>query len=140
MTIYIYIYMYVCVCMPNPSTRAGCVTRSIFNRSFTDLNSECPSPRPVDISKVKETSLPNYLPKAGRRIFGYILFRRVLALWKNTNRFIQVSRSSLRVYFLALHHDLLFTLIITNMLSLSTKGKRNNSHDSISTHDSTYLY
>ena len=32
---YIYIYIYMCVCILNPSTQAGCDTRSIFKWSLT---------------------------------------------------------------------------------------------------------
>ena len=37
---YYYYYYYCCSYLPNPSTRAGYDTRSIFKRSLTGLNSE----------------------------------------------------------------------------------------------------
>ena len=64
----------------NPSPWAECDIWSIFMRSMTCLNSK--------ISYVKEPSLSNYLPIAGRRIVGFIPFPRVLALYE-----IQTSSS-----------------------------------------------
>ena len=62
----------------NPSARAGYDTRSIFNRSFTGLNSEFSFSKTSCLTKAEETSLPNYLLIAGGRIIGFIPFPRVL--------------------------------------------------------------
>ena len=66
----------------NPSARAGYDTMSIFERILTGLNSEFSfsfslTSRPT---KAEEPSLPDYLPIAGGRIFGFIPFSRVLVL------------------------------------------------------------
>ena len=66
--IYIYIYIYVCVCVcvcVNLSVQARYDTRSIFKRSLTDLNSEFSFSLNGCHTKVKESSLPYYLPIAG---------------------------------------------------------------------------
>ena len=57
-----------------PLRSAGYDTRSIFKRSLAGLNSE------FSFSKAEEPSLPYYLPIAGGRIIGFILFPRVLVL------------------------------------------------------------
>ena len=61
------------------------MSQPIFKRSLTGLNSEfsfswtgCPT-------KVKEPSLPDYLPVTGDRIVGFIPFPKELALYENTN-------------------------------------------------------
>ena len=68
--------MYV---LTNPSAQVKCDTRSIFKWNLTGLNSEF-SFEIVFYTKVKELSLPNYLPIAGGRIVGYIPFPKVLML------------------------------------------------------------
>ena len=64
----------------NPSARAGYDTRSIFKRSLTGLNSEFSFSSTSCLNRAEEPSLPYYLPIAGRRIFGFIPFPRVLVL------------------------------------------------------------
>ena len=64
----------------NPSTRAGYDTRSIFKWSLTGLNSEFSFSLTSCLTKAEEPSLPYYLPIAGGRIIGFILFPRVLVL------------------------------------------------------------
>ena len=66
--------------LPNPSARAGYDTRSILKRSFTGLNSEFSFSSTSCLTKAEEPSLPYYLPIAGGRINGFILFPRVLVL------------------------------------------------------------
>ena len=66
--------------LPNPSTRAGYDTRSIFKRSLTGLNSEFSFSLTCCLTKAEEPSLPYYLPIAGGRIIGFIPFPRVLVL------------------------------------------------------------
>ena len=66
--------------LPNPSTRAGYDTWSIFKRSLTGLNSEFSFSLTSCLTKAEEPSLPYYLPKAGGRIIGFIPFPRVLVL------------------------------------------------------------
>ncbi len=62
----------------NPSARAGYDTRSIFKRSLTEFSFSLAS----CLTKTEEPSLPYYLPIAGGRIIGFILFPRVLVLWE----------------------------------------------------------
>ena len=66
--------------LPNPSTRAGYNTRSIFKQSLTGFNSEVSFSLTSCLSKAEEPSLPYYLPIAGQRIIGFIPFPRVLVL------------------------------------------------------------
>ena len=65
---------------PNPSTRAGYDTRSIFKRSLAGFNSEFSFSWTSCLTKAEEPSLPYYLPIAGGRIIGFIPFSRVLVL------------------------------------------------------------
>ena len=66
--------------LPDPSTRTGYDTRSIFKRSLTGLNSEYSFSKTSCLTKAtEEPSLP-YLPIAGGRIIGFIPFPRVLVL------------------------------------------------------------
>ena len=64
----------------NPSAQAGYDTRSIFKQSLTSLNSEFSFFYTSCLTKAEESSLPYYLPIAGGRIIGFILFPRVLVL------------------------------------------------------------
>ena len=66
----------------NPSTWAECNTRSILKQSLIGLNSEFSFFWTGCRTKVKEHSLPYYLPIAGGRIIGFIPFSRVLVLWE----------------------------------------------------------
>ena len=59
-----WVCVFVCV-YTYPTARAGCDTRSIFIRSLTGLNSEFSFPLTGCHTKVKEPSLPNYLPLTG---------------------------------------------------------------------------
>ena len=68
------------VLFTNPSARAGYDTRSIFKRSLTGFNSEFSFSYTSCLTKAEEPSLSYYLPKAGRRIIGFIPFPRVLVL------------------------------------------------------------
>ena len=61
---YIYIYIYI----PNPSAWTGCDRRSIFQRILRDFNSEFSFSKNSCHTKIKEHSLTNHLPVAGRRI------------------------------------------------------------------------
>ena len=65
--------------LPNPSDRAGYDTRSIFKRSLLVWIQSFPSPRLVASPRLKNL-LPYYLPIAGGRIIGFMLFPRVLVL------------------------------------------------------------
>ena len=58
----------------------GCVTRSIFKWSLTSLTLEFSFSETGCLTKAKEPSLPNYLPKAGGRIIGFILFPIIVVL------------------------------------------------------------
>ena len=84
--IYIYINMHLnthnhnYIYLPNPSTRAGYDTRSIFKRSLTGLNSEFPYSSTSCLTKAEEPSPSYYLPIAGGRIIGFIPFPRALVL------------------------------------------------------------
>ena len=88
--IYIYIYIYIFIYiyylyvyisyLPKPSPRAGYDTSSIFKRSLTGLNSEFSFSWTSCLTKAEEPSLFYYLPIAGGRIIGFILFPRVLVL------------------------------------------------------------
>ena len=62
------------------AVQVGYVTRSIFKRSRTALNSEFSFSLTGCLNKAKESSLPYYLSVAGGRIVGFIPFPRVLAL------------------------------------------------------------
>ena len=73
--IYIYIYIYT-----NPSTRAGCDTKSIFKWGSTGLNSEFSFCYSSCLTKAEEPSLPYHLPIAGGRITGFIPSPRVLVV------------------------------------------------------------
>ena len=64
----------------NPSSRVGYDTRSVFKRSLTGLNSEFSFSQTSCLTKAEEHSLPYYLPIAGGRITGFILFPRILVL------------------------------------------------------------
>ena len=64
----------------NPSAQAGYDTRSIFKQSLTGLNSEFSFSYTSCLTKAEELSLSYYLPIAGGRIIGFILFPRVLVL------------------------------------------------------------
>ena len=61
----------------NPSARTGYVTRSIFKRSLTGLNSEYSFSETSCLTKAEEPSLSYYVPIAGGRIIGFIPFSRV---------------------------------------------------------------
>ena len=64
----------------NPSTQTGCDTRLVFKQRLTGLNSEFSFSKIGCHTKVKEPSLPYYLPIASGSIIGYIPFPWVLAL------------------------------------------------------------
>ena len=64
----------------NLSARAGYNTRSICKRNLTGLHSEFSFSKTNCLTKAEETSLPYYLPIAGRRIIGFIPFPRVLVI------------------------------------------------------------
>ena len=66
----VYVCVHVCLCiyLPSPSSWEDCDTRSIFKRSFTDLNTEFSFSLNGCNAKAKEPSLPNYLPIAGEKI------------------------------------------------------------------------
>ena len=66
--------------LPNPFTREGYDTRSIFKRSLTGLNSEFSFSKTYCLTKAEEPSLSYYLPIAGGKIIEIILFPRVLVL------------------------------------------------------------
>ena len=66
--------------LPNPFTRAGYDTRPIFKWSLTSLNSEFSFFKTNCFNKAEEPRLAYYLPLAGGRIIGFILFRMVLVL------------------------------------------------------------
>ena len=73
-------YLRRCTYLPNPSTRAGYNTRSIFKRILTGLNLEFSFSYTSCLTKAEEPSLLYYLPIVGRRIIGFIPFPRVLVL------------------------------------------------------------
>ena len=73
------IKLHLMVLFTNPSARAGYDTRSIFKRSLTGLNSEFSFSKTSCLTKVEEPSPSYYLPIAGGRIRGFILFPRVFA-------------------------------------------------------------
>ena len=64
----------------NPSTRAGCDTRSIFKLSLTGFDSEFSFSWTSCLTKAEEPSMSYYLPIARGRIIGLIPFPRVLVL------------------------------------------------------------
>ena len=64
----------------NPSALAGYDTKSIFKLSLRGFNSEFSFSQASCLTKAEEHSLPYYLPIAGGRIIGFILFPRVLVL------------------------------------------------------------
>ena len=72
--------IYILSYLTNPSTLAGCDTRSVFKRSLTGLNLEFSFSYTSCLTKAEEISLPYYLPIAGGRIIGFKLFPRVLVL------------------------------------------------------------
>ena len=84
--------------LPNPSTRAGYDTRSIFKRSLTGLNSEFSFSKTSYLTKAEELSLPYYLPIAGGRIIGFIPFPSVLVQCEMHS--VQDLNSCFRVHFL----------------------------------------
>ena len=63
-----------------PSAQVGYVTRSIFKRSLTGLNSEFSFSSTSCLTKAEEASLPYYLPIVEERIIGFISLPRVLVL------------------------------------------------------------
>ena len=66
--VYVFLCICRCVCMyllTNPSTRAGCDTRSMFKWSLTGLNSEFSFSLTGCLIKAKEPDLPHYLPLVG---------------------------------------------------------------------------
>ena len=75
--VYIYIYIYI---FTYPFARVGYDTWSVFKRSLTSLNSEFSFSKTSCLTKAEELSLPYYLPIAGGRIIGFMLFPRVLVL------------------------------------------------------------
>ena len=75
--LYIYIYIYIYVHPTPPSAQAECNTRSIFNQSLTGLNVKFSFSLASNYTKVIEHSPSYYLPIAGRRIVGFIVFKRV---------------------------------------------------------------
>ena len=75
-----YTHSYMISIFTNPSARTGYDKRSIFKQSLTVLNSEFSFSWTSCLTKAEETSLPYYLPIAGRRIIGFIPFPRVLVL------------------------------------------------------------
>ena len=66
--------------IPNPTSLAGCDTRSIFKRSLTGLNPELSFSLTGCLTKAKKLSLLCYLPIVGGRIIGFIAFLTVLVL------------------------------------------------------------
>ena len=89
------------IILTNPSARAGYDTRSIFKRSLTGLNSEFSFSYTSCLTKAEKPSLPNYLPIAGGRIFGFIPFPRVLVLCD-----MQSVRSRIKVF----HYRVIYTM------------------------------
>ena len=65
--------------LTDPSTRTGSDIRSILTQSITGLSPDFSFSLTGCLTKVKESSLPYYLPIGGRRITGFIPFPRVLA-------------------------------------------------------------
>ena len=53
-----------------------------FKRSLTGLNSEFPFSKTSCLTKAKEPSMPDYLPKAEGRTTGFIHLPRVLVVWE----------------------------------------------------------
>ena len=69
-----------CMCaFTKPSAQAGC-DKVNFLSSLTGLNSEFFFSKTNNHTKVKELSLPYYIPIAGGRIVGFMPFPRVLAV------------------------------------------------------------
>ena len=65
----------------NPTAQSGCDTWSIFKRSLINLNLEFSFFKVSWNSKIREPIVSFYLPKAGGRVVGFLLFQRVLALY-----------------------------------------------------------
>ena len=63
----------------NPPAQAGCDTQAILNRILPGLDSEFLFSLTDCLTKTEEHCLPYYLPLAGVRMRGFILFPR--ALW-----------------------------------------------------------
>ena len=81
--IYLSIYLSIVYAyLLNLSRREGFSTRSVFERRLTSLNSRFSFSFTVFHPKVKELSLPCYLPIDRKRIEGYIPFPRVLVVCK----------------------------------------------------------
>ena len=71
-----------------------------FKRSLTGLNSEFSFAKTSWHTKVKNPNLLQYLPIAGREIVGFILFLRVLALYKMQATWFakSISYDDIKVY------------------------------------------
>ena len=94
--------------LPNPSTRAGYDTRSIFKRSLTGFNSEFSISQTSCFTKAEESNLSYYLPIAGGRIIGFIPFPRVLVLCEMQS---VSSRNWTRVVMFNFYDDNYYTTI-----------------------------
>ena len=70
------------VSFTDTSARAGCNTKSTFQQSFAGFNAEFSFSSIGWHTKVKESSLLNYLPIACGRIVGFIPFLKVLTLFQ----------------------------------------------------------
>ena len=73
-----------CIYLLNASERVGCDTRSIFKRRWTGLNSKFSFFSTGCHTKVKESNLRYYLPKAEGRIAGFMPSQNVLLLYEFT--------------------------------------------------------
>ena len=78
-----------CMYLPNPSTCAGCDTKSIFKQSLTGLNLNFLSSRLVAIPRLKESVCPTICPYLRRRN-GRIptFFKSISSMW-NANYLVQ---------------------------------------------------
>ena len=103
----------------NLSARVGYDTRSIFKQSLTGLNSEFSFSLGSCLTKAEETSLPYYLPIAGGRIIGFILFPRVLLLCEMQS---VSSRIWTRVAVSISHDDNHYTMGTSFFINPSTRA------------------
>ena len=78
----LYNQKYEHIYLSNPSTRAGCDTRSIFQPSFASLNLESSFSLTGCLFKAKKPSLLYYLLITGETINGFLTFLRALVLYE----------------------------------------------------------